>query len=793
MTEEKVTSRIAGMKERMLNREVELLPERAILATEAFDENAGLPVILQRAMVFKRIVEESTLFLDDEELFAGSPSAQPRSPVPCPEMGAGWIAGSLDGFSSRGGDPVLVSEENKAILREYLAKWKNRSLDSVAAPIVQELAGGSIKNALITVGATGTSQGNISINYKKLLSKGVHGIIDEIDEKIKNFSPRGIEDAKKLTFWRACKIACEAVIDFAHRYAALARERADEAPSEERRAELERMADDLAQVPEHPARTFRQALQSVWLIYTALHMESDPFAILLGRMDQYLHPYYKADKAAGRITDEEVVDLLGCLWIKCTSFVKLMDENTTKTFAGYPMFQTITLGGQDAYGEDASNELSPLFLRAAEIARTPQPNIVLRYHNKISEELLHAACRAIKIGMGYPSIMNDGSIVPKHLARGASLEEARNYCANCVETDVEGMTDSRATSGYINLPKCLLLAMNDGVDLDSGEQIGLHTGRLADYKSFDQLLGASKKQISAAVESIVRAYDMVDLIHAEYAPEPFLSSFVDDCVERGVSRQDGGVRYNYSGIFGVGLATLADSLMAIKSACFENRKIDAERLVEVLKKDFAGADEERRLLAKAPKFGNDDDTVDALARDCASYFCAEVRKHRSMRGGAKDGFYLPELHSVSTHVYFGECTGATPDGRHAGLSFSDGASPSGGADTNGPTASVRSVTKIDHVAALQGVLFNQKFAPQLLDGDEGTARLADYIRTFCDLGGHHIQFNLVSTATMREAQDRPREHRDLIVRVAGYSAYFTELNRNTQDEIIARTEYSEYE
>lgn len=790
MTKGREIPRIERMKARMLNREVELFPERAILVTEAFGENTALPVILQRAMAFRKIMEKSTLFLDEEELFAGSPSAQPRSPIPCPEMGANWIAESLDSFSSRGGDPVKVSEENKAVLRKYLAKWTSRSLDSVTAPFVQELAGKLIRNGMVTVGAIGTSQGNISINYKKLLSKGVRGIIAEIDGQLNHFSPQGVGDAKKLTFWRACKITCESVILFAHRYAELARKRAEETPSAERRAELLRMADDLTQVPEHPAATFRQALQSVWLIYTALHMESDPFAILLGRMDQYLYPYFKADKAAGRITDDEITELLGCLWIKCTSLVKLMDENTTKTFAGYPMFQTVTLGGQDAYGEDAGNELSLLFLEAAKIARTPQPNIVLRYHNKISEDLLLAACDTIKLGMGYPSIMNDSAIIPKHLVRGTTLEDARNYCANCVETDVEGKTDSRATSGYINLPKCLLLAMNDGVDTDSGEKIGVKTGALGDYQSFGELLDACKKQISAAIDSIVRAYDMVDLIHMEYAPEPFLSSLVDDCVEKGVSRQEGGVRYNYSGIFGVGLATLADSLAAVRKVYFDDRKIGAGKLTEILKNNFAGADEEHRLLSKAPKFGNDDDAIDALARECASFFCEEVRKHRSMRGGAQDGFYLPELHSVSAHVYFGECTGATPDGRKAGISFSDGASPSGGADTNGPTAAARSVTKIDHIAALQGVLFNQKFSPQLLSGDDGTATLANYIRTFCDLGGHHIQFNLVSTATMREAQERPQEHRDLIVRVAGYSAYFTELNRNTQNEIIARTEYS---
>jgi len=424
-------------------------------------------------------------------------------------------------------------------------------------------------------------------------------------------------------------------------------------------------------------------------------------------------------------------------------------------------------------------------LEAVTEARTSQPSVGLRYHDKINRDLLTRAAEVIRLGLGYPAVMNDNSIIPKHLIRGASLAEARDYCTNCVETDVPGCTDSRAHSGYVNFPKCLLLALNDGKDLSTGEQLGPQTGLLESFEAFQDLMAAYQTQVKAAVETIVGAYDIVDAVHAAVAPEPFLSSLLNDCIATGITRQQGGARYNFSGIFGVGLSSAADGLAALKKLVIEEGRVERQALLDGLQSNFAGAEFMRQmLLKKAPKFGNDDDFVDALACECASFFARTVTQYPCIRGG----FYIPELHSVATHVLFGEMTGATPDGRPAAEPFADGLSPMGGRDRNGPTAAVRSVTKLDHVEMLQGLLYNQKFHPTCLDSPEALQSFVDYLKVFCDLGGHHIQFNVVSSKSLRQAQASPQNYRDLIVRVAGYSAYFTELNRRTQDEIINRTQ-----
>lgn len=782
----KTIPRIERMRKRMiLDRPAELLPERALIVTEAYERFATEPPVLKRAYTLREILAKMTLFMDDEELFVGHPSPQPRSPIVCPELGARWILADIDNFASRPADAVAITEENKAILRDCLEKWQNLSLDSVVAGLISQEAKGAMAEAMITIGGQGTAQGNISINYTKLLSKGLRGIIDEIDRKMDGFVPGDIEGTNKLTFWKAAKISCEAVITFADRYAKLATRKAAETSDEKRREELLEIAATLKRVPEHPAHTFREALQSIWLVYTVLHIESDPHAILLGRFDQYMYPFYRKDVEEGRLTEDEALELVATLWIKCTAIIKLMDSVTTRTFAGFPLFQNVTLGGQGIRGEDVCNDLTRIVLDAATAARVTQPSIGFRYHNKVDSDTLLKVCETIREGLGYPAIMNDNCIVPKHLVRGATLEEARNYCTNCVETDVEGMTDSRAHSGYVNFPKCLLLALCDGFDPSTGRQVGPRTGT---PERFDDLMKAYEKQLAHFVGLIVEAYDLIDGAHAIYAPEPFISSLLDDCIERGLSRQAGGTRYNFSGIFGVGLASAADSMAALRKLCYDSEKVALDDMIDALKNDFQGAEEIRILCFKAPKFGNDDDYVDLIARDLAHIFCREVVSHPSMRGA----FYIPELHSVSTHVYFGELTGATPDGRSAGVAFSDGASPVGGSDRNGPTASVRSMTKVDHQEVLQGVLFNQKFSPSLMNSPAAISLLSDYIRTWCDLGGHHIQFNIISTDSLRAAQRDPAAHRDLIVRVAGYSAYFTELNENTQNEIIARTEHEEF-
>jgi formate C-acetyltransferase len=780
------------MKERMiLNRPTELLPERALLASEAYAAHAGEPAVLKRANALRHILENMTLFIDEGELFVGHPSPQPRSPIVCPELGARWALADLDKFAARPADAIGMTDKNKSIIRGCLEKWQDSSLDAIVGGLISDETKQAIADGMITVGAQGTAHGNIAINYSKLLALGLRGIISQIDGKIDGFMPGGVEEASKLTFWKAAKISCEAAISFAARYSRMAEGMAEAASDVARREELLEMSRILKRVPEHPARTFREALQSVWLVYAVLHIEADPHAILLGRFDQYMYPFYKKDIGDGTLTAEDALELVSTIWIKCTAIIKLMDSVTTRTFAGFPLFQNITLAGQGPRGEDASNELTHIVLGAAAIAKVPQPSIVFRYHNKVSPDALRKACETIALGLGYPAIMNDNNIIPKHLIRGATLEEARNYCANCVETDVEGMTDSRPNSGYVNFPKCLLLAMNDGADPSTGRQMGPKTGHLRNFREFGELTAAYEKQVAHFVGLIANAYDLIDGAHAIYAPEPFISSLLDDCVERGLTRQAGGVRYNFSGIFGVGTASTADAMAAVRKLCFDGKSVSPDEMLEALKNNFSGdrAEDVKILCKKAPKFGNDDDYADILARDIAHVFCKEVTKHPCMRGGR----YIPELHSVSTHVYFGEVTGATPDGRAAGAAFSDGASPAGGADRNGPTAAARSMAKIDHQEILQGVLFNQKFSPCVLDSPAAVSLLGDYIRTWCDMGGHHIQFNVISTDTLREAKKNPDAHKDLIVRVAGYSAYFVELNENTQNEIIARTEYAEIE
>ena len=777
--------RLDDLKRRYLEATPELVPERALLATEAYQNNAGKSRVMQRALALENILNNMTLHVEKDELFLGIPSATPRGPVVCPEFGANWIKDELDLFAGREADPIAVSENDKAVLKECLNFWQDISLDGVLKDLLPDTAKRLIDHGVITVGGTGTAIGNIAADYPKLLNLGLNGIIAEIDERISSFEVKEIGDIDKLEFWRAARTACTAVIAFARRYADYARRLAEAETDSAWQRELLVMADILERVPAEPAQSFREAIQSLWIVYVVLHIESDPHAILLGRFDQYMYPFYRQDLDSGKISADQARDLLTCLWIKCTSMIKLRDEKSSKAFAGFPLFQNITIGGVTADGADATNELSFLMLEAVAEARTSQPSVGLRYHDKIPRDLLTKAAEVIRLGLGYPAIMNDNSIIPKHLIRGATLAEARDYCTNCVETDVPGRTDSRAHSGYVNFPKCLLLALNDGKDLSTGEQVGPQTGPLESFESFHDLMAAYKSQVQAAVETIVRAYDIVDAVHAAVAPEPFMSSLLDDCIATGITRQQGGARYNFSGIFGVGLSCAADGLAALKKLVIEEGSVDRKALLEGLENNFADAELMRqRLLKKAPKFGNDDDFVDLLARECASYFARTVIEFPCIRGG----FYIPELHSVATHVLFGEMTGATPDGRLAEEPFADGLSPMAGCDRNGPTAAVRSVTKLDHVEMLQGLLYNQKFHPTCLDSSEALQSFVDYLKVFCELGGHHIQFNVVSSENMRQAQATPQNYRDLVVRVAGYSAYFTELNRRTQDEIINRTE-----
>lgn len=774
------------LKQSYLSSRPELFADRARLVTESYRRHAGLPVVLQRGYAFCHVLENMPLHIQKGELFLGNPSSGARCPVVSPEFGAGWIGRELDQFARRPADAIFITDDNKRELKQILDFWQDKSLDQILEGMIPEQASKAVANGMITLGGTGSALGNITPDYPKVLEKGLSGIIAEIENALESVRVSAVEDFDKICFWRAAKISCQAVLTFADRYAAKAMALAAEETDGDWKNELIYLSEILTRVPRGPARTFREAVQSLWLVYVAVHIESDPHAILLGRFDQYMFPFYRDDLEKGRITREEARNLLVCLWIKCTSMIKLRDDASSRAFAGFPLFQNITAGGQTRAGEDATNDLSYLMLEAAALAGTSQPSIGLRVHDRTPRELLVKAAGVVRTGIGYPAIMNDTVIIPKHLIRGAGMEEARDYCTNCVETDIPGKTDSRAHSGYVNFPKCLLLALNNGRDPETGIRLGPQTGTFDTMASFEALFKAYTAQVSFCIETIVRAYDIVDAAHAALVPEPFLSSLLDNCIPLGKTRQQGGCTYNFSGIFGVGLSVAADSLAAVKKFVFDEKIVDRSRLLSALETDFKGEEVLRRqLLNKAPKYGNNDDYADDIACACSRIFTEEVTRHPCIRGG----FYIPEMHSVATHVLLGEMTGATPDGRKKGIAFADGVSPGGGRDRNGPTQAVRSVTKLDHVAVLQGLLFNQKCHPTALSTPESLEKMADYIKTFCDLGGHHIQFNVVSRETLEQARKNPENFRDLVVRVAGYSAYFTELNPATQEEIINRTEF----
>ena len=780
-----MNERIKYLREKCLSSEPEIFLERALLVTEAYKETTGRPIIIQRALALKKVLEGMTILIEKGELIVGNQSPRLRCPPIHPETGASWILKELDQFPKRQADPVMITKENKKKLKECLTFWQEKSLDATVSKLISEQAKQAVEAGLITIGGSGTALGNIAVDYAKVLKIGLEGVIAEIDGQLKRFQVKDIQDMNKYYYWVAAKTACQAVIQFAARYSKKAEELAKCEPDTLRKKELLAIAKICKKVPAKPAGSFREAIQLLWFIILVLHIESDPHAILYGRFDQYMFPYYLKDMKKGNISDKEVTELLECIWIKATSLLKLQDERSSKAFAGFPLFQNLTIGGQTPSGEDACNPLTNLILDAIADVKVAQPSVALRFHNKISDKILLKSIDVIKLGLGYPAIMNDNIIIPKQLIRGAALEEARDYCTNCVETDIPGKTDSRAHSGYVNFPKCLLLALNNGRDMENGEQLGPKTGDYVNFTTFSDLMAAYKKQVKYFIDTIVEAYNIIDSTHASLLPEPFLSSLLDDCNALGQSRQEGGARYNFSGIFGVGLAIVADSLAAVKKFIFDEKLIQMNDLIAPLKNNFEGQEKLRQILInKAPKYGNDNDYVDLIAKECANYFCQEVQKNRCIRGGS----YIAELHSVATHVLFGEKTGATPDGRKAKDTLSDGISPAGGRDTGGPTATMNSVLKVDHMKALQGLLFNQKFNPGILAEDDTKKKFADYIKSFCFSGGHHIQFNMISNETLCKAKKSPEKYRDLLVRVAGYSAFFVELNENTQNEIIARTE-----
>lgn len=789
------TKRVEKLKEEIFSATPYIEADRAIILTESFKETENEPIIIRKAKSLEKILNEIPIVIRDNELIIGSLTKNPRSCQVFPEFSNQWLVDEFDKFEKRTSDLFKIPEETKSKLKEVFKYWQGKTVSELATSYMSNETKDAMNTKVFTVANYHfNGLGHISVDYPKVLEKGFLGIIKETENAIINADKSNPEYVKKKVFWDSIIISCKAAIKYANRYSELAKKLACETLDINRKNELLKIAEICSKVPANPAETFYEACQSFWFVQAIISLESNGHAISPARFDQYMYPYYKNDIDNKFATKEVNTEILHCLWVKFNDLTKVRDETTTKAFSGYSMFQNLIVGGQTPDGKDATNELSYMCLEATGSLKLPQPSLCVRIWSKTPDEFLIRTCELTRLGTGLPAFYNDEVVIPTLINQGLTIEDARDYAiVGCVEPQKPGKTDGWYDAAFFNLAKILELSMNNG--RLNGKQVGPETGEFTSFKNIDDFINAYKKQIEYFVFHMVAADNCVDIAHAERAPLPFLSSMLDDCIGTGKSIQEGGGHYRFSGPLGVGIANVGDSFMAIKKLIFDENKITLLKLKSAVDSNFGENEDDpikkaeyedikQLILNRVPKFGNDIDEVDEFTRDGALIYCKEVLKYTNQRGGK----FIPGLYPVSNNVYLGSLVGATPDGRSAFKPLADGVSPTRGADVNGPTAAANSVSKLEHFAAPSGTLFNQKFNPNSLQGDNGLKNLGSLIRSYFDRKGMHIQFNVIDKKVLVEAQKHPEQYRDLIVRVAGYSAQFICLDKGVQDDIIKRTE-----
>jgi formate C-acetyltransferase len=784
-----MNERMGRLRERFLNSQRKVDIERAITITEVYQENEEKPQVIKRALALKAILSRMRIDLRDDELIVGNQTKDRRGVPLFPEYAVDWILEQMDTFPARKGDQFHITEEQKLALGEVLPYWKGRCLrDKIKgslSPFVKEMLGhGVFTNENYTMSAPG----HVVPDYETVLQRGLIGIRDECKERMDALNPWDLSYGDKFNVYHACSIVCDALVEFAQRYAQEADLLGKKEKDEKRREDLCRISENCRRVPAEPARDFWEALQCIYFLQVVIQIEGNGLAIALGRPDQILYPYYRRDIAKGSLARESALELIECFYLKLSEIDKIYSNEATRFLQGPAQGQTITLGGVTEDGRDATNELSHLFLEADLDIRLVQPDLAIRVHRTTPEDFLRKACINIREGLTKPKLFNDEVVIESLLELEVPMEDARDWGAlGCSEPVILGKTNSWGNSGHLNLAKCLELALNDGKCMLSQNQMGPRTGDPARFQTFDDVLEAFKTQVRYFIEYLVLYDNIIDKLHAEVAPLPLYSILIRECLEIGVEFNRGGARYNFTSPLGVGPITTGDSLAAIKTLVYQNQALSVGQVLEALQDNFEEKEDIRQMLInRAPKFGNDDDLVDGLCNEVLRVYCDELRKYRNMRNGS----FIGALYYVTANIPFGKRTAATPDGRKSGEPLNDGGvSPVHGRDRKGPTAVAKSVGKLDNQRVPHGSILNQRFHPSLLDGDEKLQLFQHYIRTFMELGGWHTQFNVVTSDILRQAQREPEKYRHLVIRVAGYSAYFTELEEELQNDIIERTEY----
>lgn len=777
------TPRITLLKEKMLNEPRYVSIEQARIITRIYQENESLSIPKKRALSLKAALEELEIGVEKEELIVGNRTKGVRYGVVFPESGCSWVNKEFETLPTRPQDKFRIKKEDVKEFKEIIYPyWQDRSLEDV----IKENYGEEI-NAIakvVKINQKDHAQGHICPDTKTWLELGPKGLMTKAYEKLKNC------DENQKEFYECTIIVLEGVCHFMMRYHDYILTMLESLEDDNKKS-LQRVADICANLASRPAQSFHEAVQSLWFLFVVLHMESNASSFSPGRMDQYLYPYYQKDIEKGIISKQEALEILECLWLKFNQIVYLRNQHSAKYFAGFPIGFNIAIGGIDENGCDIYNELSLLLLKAQYHLGLPQPNLSVRLNKNSSHELIQEAIKVVAKGSGMPQFFNDEAIVNSMIKDlGIEEKDARNYAiVGCVELTTHGNNLGWSDAAMFNLNKALELTMNHGKCLLTNEPIGLDLGSIETYESFEDLENAFQKQIDYFIEKMMKAEIVVEKAHQDCLPTAFLSTVIDSCLEKGVDVTRGGAKYNLSGIQMIQIANLADSLAAIKVLVYDEKMITRHELLEALQADFKGYEIiQTMLLNKVPKYGNDVKWVDELGAKWAGYFRERMKDYTNYRGG----LYHTGMYTVSAHVPMGENVGASPDGRNALTPLADGGmSPVYGRDMAGPTAVLKSVSRMKDSYTTNGGLLNMKFLPEFFKTEIGMMKFENFLRAFVDLKIPHIQFNVVRREDLLDAKLHPEQHRSLTIRVAGYTAYFVELAGKLQDEIIERTAYED--
>lgn len=778
-----MNERIAGLKERMLAEKRYASIEQAKIITKSYQQHEDAPRILQRAYSLKAALEELKIRVEPEELIVGNRTAGVRYGVVFPESGSSWVEREFESLPVRAQDRFEVRQEDITYFMEVIRPyWEGKSLEDTVKKNAGEEIGKIAK--VVKINQQDHAQGHICPNCRVWLEKGPAGLRQDAGQRGKS-----AEGEAKL-FYESVEIVMEGVMRFMMRYAEVLRGMKEKEECAAYREDMELVAKNCENLAGRPAETFHEAVQSIWFLMVVLHMESNASSFSPGRLDRILYPYYQADLEKGLIDEGRALEIIECLWLKFNQIVYMRNAHSAKYFAGFPIGFNIALGGQDEEGNNVENALSFLFLEAQEQIGLPQPNLSVRLHENTSDALLKKAVKVVSKGSGMPQFFNDKAVIPALEALGVSHRDAMDYAVvGCVELTTQGNNLGWSDAAMFNLNKALELTLTGGKDLLTGEQIGEDYGGLESYRSFEELEEAFRRQLDYFMDRMIPVCEEVEKAHIALLPTPFLSAVISDCMERGEDVTAGGAHYNFSGIQMIQAANLADSMAALKKLVYDEKKIEPAELLRALENNFEGYEVMRTmLLNKVPKYGNDVEWVDELGVKWAEYFKKRLDTFTNYRGGK----YHTGMYTVSAHVPMGENVGASPDGRYAGAPLADGGmSPAYGRDAAGPTAVLKSVSRMDKLLTSNGGLLNMKFLPEFFGTQAGIDKFALFLRSFVELEIPHIQFNVVNREDLLAAKKDPEKYRSLTVRVAGYTAYFTELAGELQDEIIARTSYGE--